>query len=189
MLNTFIAGVPENNTQYGLYSPIDDCFVLTYHDREPLESLVFLFSSRYNLYLYRLDLSSNFSENLIDNTCVLNWTLAASDKPVITRFRKNFDPLPATELVCRNLPHWAMDFKDSEYLHLVLHYELLLRKLQSEEISAWGITCMTDAARLDLPFAIDIEQFKTKMYQIIFKVFDIKQAKQQLEELTREFTL
>jgi len=69
-------GTAHDSRQYGLYDMITNRIVITYHEPHILEFVSNLFSSRVDLKLVNLSTAENFTNNLIDNTCCMNWTVS-----------------------------------------------------------------------------------------------------------------
>jgi hypothetical protein len=77
-----------SHVQYGLFNAIDNRFVLTSAEPDILNWISFLFSSRYNLSVYRLTTAENFQPNLIDNEVCTRWTIGNNQ---MLQFTKSSD--------------------------------------------------------------------------------------------------
>lgn len=102
---------PANSPVYGLYEPITDCFLLILNSLETARTLKYILSSRYAIYLCRLDSASNFSSDLIDNSCCENWSFANKDKDLIIDQNLLNSEIITVEELCRSASKkvWDID--------------------------------------------------------------------------------
>lgn len=110
-----------NHPHLALYQPTADCFFFTLDDLIQADEIKKIMSSRYSLFVCRVDTAENYNDNLIDNECCHDWTLSnKSDiniaKPylfgkyvnVIELMQNDKDKIEQSEIK-----------KEQEYIHMV----------------------------------------------------------------------
>lgn len=75
----------EIKSQYALYDPISERFVLTSKFSHVLHTVSLLWSGRLSLRLCSLHNAKNFRDDLVDNTCCTNWSLKNKEDILIAR--------------------------------------------------------------------------------------------------------
>ena len=96
----FDFGAPNSQgLHYGLWEPVLNRFLLILSDVERAKTIKFLASSRYKLFLIDLTTASNYSVNLIDNSCCENWSLGNRGDISIIHPSRYVDPILSQTLV------------------------------------------------------------------------------------------
>ena len=129
--NYFDWGIgPNNENQFGLWSPVLDRFLLIVYDKDFGITIKYLSSSRYNLYLFDLSSSANYTPNLIDNSCCQNWTI---ENKIDIKLSKPQDHniMPAKLIPAFSNPNWDVD-SEHQWLQFMLHYLKYIRVLQNK---------------------------------------------------------
>jgi hypothetical protein len=65
----------DTSPVYGLYEPVGGCFLIILKNEIIAQELKNILSSRYNLYICRLDTASNYTLSQINNANCNNWSL------------------------------------------------------------------------------------------------------------------
>lgn len=180
--------------QYGLYTPMLDCFVLTHSDPKILQLLSKLFSSRYYLTLCRLDLAQNFNKNLIDNSVCTNWTVGNTDQILFTKIQS----FTSKEIVVSQLkekthsvPADDLLIQDLEYLFAAASWLNLLEH-QKYRTQLWPVVysafeeILPDQCGLSEPHPY--KELCDKIYKIIYTEFEFDQARTLIEKTFSEYS-
>jgi len=185
----------DEYVQYGLYDPITDRFVLISQFCDALHKIAMLFSSRLSLRLCRLTTASNFSANLIDNTCCFNWTIKNRDNLTISR--------KIGEHITSKLYN-VLEFSTAETLStkelIVDNREYLLAAydwVTDNEKKSW-LLYKTDPfyfseLELSAVITLPLELSSTAkdindVYDIIYSEFDFNIAREKIETILMKYT-
>lgn len=89
---------PSNLPWYGLWCPLLDCFLWCHYDFEKLKNTQALTFSKILTVLVQLDCKF-YQQNIIDNSCAINWTLINAEAINFTlALKQNFHYRPITDL-------------------------------------------------------------------------------------------
>lgn len=114
-------GIATNlETQYGLWSPVLDRFLLVVCDKDFGTTIKYLSSSRYSLFLFDLSTSDNYTTSLIDNSCCQHWTIANKTDIKLSK-PQDYDVIPAQLVPSYSDPNWDVD-AEQQWLQFILHY-------------------------------------------------------------------
>lgn len=118
----FLGAPGPSDDVYALYEPIYNTFLAVGSDLPTIQHLSFLFSSRYVLYVCRINVARNYVPNIMDNLSCGNWSISNRDTFTITRFPDLHRIIDVDQLVShRYSGEW--DFTDDrEYIKLAYRY-------------------------------------------------------------------
>lgn len=185
----------EIKSQYALYDPTSERFVLTSKFPNVLQLVATLFSGKISLRVCRLHTASNFTPNLLDNTCCTNWTLKNKDDILISRTIDYHitdsvynvqeiipsKPLDGPELIIDNI-----EFLMATY-HWVSHAETG-RSVFFGDADPFYRTELVLNGLMDLPLEITPTVVKMRtIHSIIFNETDYAIAKEKVESLIKGF--
>ena len=120
---------PNNEPQFGLWSPILDRFLLVLCDEEFGTIIKYISSSRYSLYLVNLSTSNNYTAALIDNSCCQNWTIANKKDIKLSR-PQDYDVIPAELVPSQDNSTWDIE-NEKQWLQFIWHHLKFIRTLQN----------------------------------------------------------
>lgn len=120
---------PNNEPQYGLWSPVLDRFLLVLCDKEFGTTIKYLSSSRYSLYLVDLSTSSNYEAGMIDNSCCSNWTIANKKDIKLSR-PQDYDLVDADLVATNAVTDWDID-SEQQWLQFMWSNLKYLRVLKN----------------------------------------------------------
>ena len=110
-LDWYDFGYPLDGEQdhLALYEPASDILMFTHGNLELIRQLKLIMSSRYSLYLCKINQATNYRKNLIDNQCCYNWTIRNKSFNLIESYM-DADPIIVDELLpATNLNHRDFD--------------------------------------------------------------------------------
>lgn len=110
-----------DNQHLVLYQAVTDRFYLALDDLGIAQEIKKVMSSRYDLWICRIDQADNYQTNLIDNDCCMLWSLGNKQdimvsKPFPCTVTMIEHLVPADELCEQDLTHV---FDEQSYMHLV----------------------------------------------------------------------
>jgi hypothetical protein len=119
---------PKGTPVYGLYEPVTDCFILILDNLSTAVKLKYILSSRFALFVCRLDLARNFTLNLIDNECCENWSFVGAAQEII--IEENLSNLSRTTVTAKefcqssNNSDWDMDTEKhwAQFCHWIIKW-------------------------------------------------------------------
>lgn len=181
-------------SQYALYEPISDRFVMTSQFPNSLVTVLRLFAGKASLRLCRLSSAVNFNPTLLDNTCCLNWTIADKTNLVVSRGIDNHitaDIYDVTELTAsKELVEPELIVENQEYLFAVYNWTTF------EERRDW-LLLATDGffetendlcSMIELPMEISqTTKDLQEVYNIIFTELDFSAAKERVETILMKY--
>jgi hypothetical protein len=185
----FFWGIYESGTPvYSLYEPITDSFLIVSKSLETITKLKYILSSRFSTHLCRLDLASNFSSELIDNSCCENWSFVNKYRDIkLDENLTNAKTIIAEEL-CPSAGdlEWNIEKEKqwSLFCHAVLEkYDKFLFNQYSQVISVLGRFLNFDKFENNTGVSSNTEK------QILSKLYfglDIDDTEQQINKLLTE---
>ena len=120
----------EQGLHYALWEPVLDRFLLVLSDFNHCETIKFLASSRYKLFLIDLTTAENYTPTLIDNECCENWTLSNRGDISIIHPSQYVDAMPAKKLLPNTAdPHWDL-VQEKTWLQYVLIWLKFIDRLK-----------------------------------------------------------
>lgn len=132
-LQHFDFGAPDNQGQhYALWEPVLNRFLLVLSDLQLCETIKFIASSRYKLFLIDLTTAENYTPTLIDNSCCGNWTF--SNKIDIATIQPNRYVLPiAATMLLENKSDSDWDFRqETRYLQFIAVWLKFLKHIKEQ---------------------------------------------------------
>jgi hypothetical protein len=124
---------PNSETQYGLWNPVLDRFLLVLCNKEFGTTIKYISSSRYILYLVDLSTSSNYTSGLIDNTCCQNWTIS-NKKDIKLSKPQDYDVVSAELVTTDADANWDVE-KEKQWLQFIWDQLKFLQDLQ--DVNPW----------------------------------------------------
>jgi len=125
-------GIPgtDQEHQIGLWEPVLDRFLLISVDPQITNDIRMIASSRYLLFACDLTKATNYTPNLIDNSCCENWTLANKKSIEIGKFTQYLNPIKVDELTpCHSSVDWNVELEKS-WLMFAHHWLKFLKHLK-----------------------------------------------------------
>lgn len=123
MTNYFDIGYPKNygTCHIGLYQPMDHRFLLTLCNVQHAQDIALIISGRYPVFLVDLTSAENYSKNLIDNLCCVDWAIPPEQILPTEIHTYSRIIVEAKKLVyCQNQnPELA---KEQQYLQMIWHF-------------------------------------------------------------------
>lgn len=166
------------HVQFGLFNAIDNRFVLTSTRDDVLIWLSFLFSSRYNLSVYRLTTAKNFQPNLIDNEVCTRWTIGKEQMLRFTRYNEWRDVTDVISLVeCTDPIHPGLLVNDIPYL-MAGHQWIDSCLFRCQTL---GIDHILTNKLIDLPLVDPVIDACKHIFDIIYNEPDFQQARMLIE--------
>jgi hypothetical protein len=189
--------------QYAIHEMVSDRFIYCSSNHRNLLDLINVFSSRYQLKLVRLDKASNFTNKLIDNTCVTNWTAPdlVNIETSFTHYITNCidateltlkDPINTDELIYKDQPYLNYAYNVIELMKNAVNeaqYHLYVDEFSTPAESESRVTFYADM--IDQPFIYTHDadlyyHYQKKIYSILYHNFDFVSAKQKIDQLIKE---
>jgi hypothetical protein len=130
MNDYFDIGYPKRfgSCHIGLYQPTENRFLLTLCDVQQAQDIALIISGRYPVFLVDLTSAENYSPNLIDNLCCVDWSIPPEQ--ILPTQIQTYSRIivEAKKLVyCQNQnPELA---KEQQYLQMIRHF---LKKLDQD---------------------------------------------------------
>lgn len=191
----FFYGSPSQNphanhphSQLGLYNPVIDRIVVVFDNEEVLRRISVCWSSRCQLVLCELGAAENFTVNLIDNSCCMNWTISDKQKLQWTQF-PDFDrpPFMVRELIQKSCEVDQSDIlvENLEYLWASITW-LWIEKNQNIRKHHVVPKYMTDSLELPCPPPQNSD-LASGIENIIYTEFDFAQARIKIAKLFAEY--
>lgn len=123
MNDYFDIGYPKRfgSCHIGLYQPMENRFLLTLCNVQHAQDIALIISGRFPVFLVDLTSAKNYSPNLIDNLCCVNWSIPPEQ--ILPTQIHNYSRIiiEAENLVyCQNQnPELA---KEQQYLQMIWHF-------------------------------------------------------------------
>jgi len=181
--------------QYSLYNIAVNRFLLVSPYYDVMETLSFLFSSRYQFKICRLDQADNYEPNLIDNTLCHHWSFDYGSQPnpanmnTTSFIHKSRILLDVNKLKEIGEPEHEKIFADMEYLryaHNLIHKlktQTDIKTVDSEFLDYTPIIDGEFGRMIDLPMQTEYEKIEKKVFSIIYRIFDLATAKEEIAKI------
>ena len=139
MTQQFDYGIPKNHgsCHIGLYQPRLNRFLLTVTNIQHAQDIALIAAGRYPLFMVDLVTASNYSKNLIDNTCCENWSLPGQ-QIVPTRLRDYANFVIDADSLLENSSNIDLA-EEKQYLQLCWHYLKLHDTIIQKNTYGWKI--------------------------------------------------
>jgi hypothetical protein len=174
-------GDEEKLLQYALYNPIIDRIVIVHYNYLTLKLISLLFSSRYQLILCRIDRSKNWTDTLITNDVIDQWTMDTLNI-LFTRFPSYSDKIfEPTEL----LNVTPISIEDREYILAAATWIEFLNEV--DRFGRSSVNYYEDVLYNLLPFKNPKKELVLKIYEIIYKEFNFAAAEEKINQLIETY--
>jgi hypothetical protein len=168
---------------YGLYEPVLDKFLIVLDSKEHAELLKYLLSSRYHIFICRLDLANNFKSIGMDNSCCHYWSFVDRDRNLqLALGLSNTDPVIVEEFCdSSSTKIWDID-KERQWI-MFCHYVLrhLIDYQNGQYKKASGI--VNQILKLDEFDNLTSYSTRQKIFSILYFGNNIDTAEYQLRTL------
>lgn len=167
--------IGEPTKWYGLWCPALDCFVLVHYDLDLVEDLQCLASNKVLTVIVTLD-TELAKQNLIDNSCCVNWTVKAHEGINFTLVYQQINKPYLVDIMPCSTADREQAQQVADWFMFALNWVKWAKAHQRKHRSQYFICHV-----MDLPF-VDL---KKKIYKILLMTADIQQADQQIQALVK----
>ena len=177
-------GIATDNVPiYGLYEPVLDKFLIVLDSLEHAELLKYLLSSRYHIFICRLDLASNFKSIGVDNSCCHYWSFVDKDRTLQLALNlSNTDPVIVKELCASSSTKiWDID-KERQWImfcRYVLQHVIDYQNSRFEKASS----IVNQILKFDEFDNLTSYDTRQKIFSVLYFGNDIDDAEYQLRTL------
>jgi len=197
-------GSCHDNLQYAIYETITERFIYCSDNYQMLANVLNVFSSRYLLCLVKLTTADNFEKNLIDNTCIHNWTDKSIFVPNSSNSQYNLFCINATHLEQADaIDNRELVVQDFEYMNYAFNVFVLLDSLSTNEYKTSSRIQVESRVRffddvIDVPIKnlqgdsvryndpVQLYTQQKKISNIFYKETNFKTAKSRVDTLINE---
>jgi len=186
----FDFGAPNNQGQhYALWEPVLDRFLLALSDFQLCETIKFLASSRYKLFLIDLTTAENYTPTLIDNSCCENWALSNRGDISIIHPNRYTDAVPAKQLIPNcTTADWDL-VQEKTWLQSVLVWLKFINQLK--QAHPWmvynsfigHIYTNSELPESDHSWYDRMAQLENAILKVLYLGTDLEQTHQQIVDL------
>lgn len=182
----------SDNMLYGLYCPYNKRFVYLNTNRHVLAHTAFMFSSRFELWLCRIDCAENFEPNIIDNEVAQNWSIDFDGNAAVGA-RSIFSARHTVEVPLLKyagkveVPIAALE--DIEYVRYVINLFARIRaNIEQPRYDDYSHEIdFVYSSTVHPPFESTRANFFAKVFETVYLESNFAQAKNKIEALNNEY--